>query len=248
MTLNRPTTRGAELEQRYRRGIQMAGRAIQPGARELAVLTGVTQQCSFLEPQENVLARLGTILVSSGRIYRYGNDIVMELIDGDKRSIVNLSTSRTMESNAVAHLSNIVTCEITNPKNERTSQFPPPRELVRIILSHEPTLQRLPVITTYAHRPLFDENYHLCGPGWHAEAGYLIHSDDIDPVLPEQPTDTGSIASRLPPLLRELLADFPFKSNADFANAVGALLTGVLVNRKKDLCHATYSPIIDPPV
>ena len=230
MTNNQPTTRGAELEQRLRRGIQMAGRALQPGARDLAVLTGVTKNCVFFEPQENVIAKLSSILLGTRRIFRYGNNIVYEQRNGNNHKLVNLATGHMMENSAVSRLANLVTCEVANPKNGQTLQFAPPRDLVQMVVNNEPMLNRLPTISTYALRALFDKNYRLCGPGWHEASGYLIHGDEIDPVLPALATDTGRIASPLPPLLGELLSDFPFKSAADRVNAVGALLTGLLAN------------------
>lgn len=227
---NVPNTRGADLAQRLLSGVRTAESALRPGARDLPVLHGVTTRCEFVIPQENFLADLGTRLIESDRVFRYGNSIVMETHDGDHRGLATLVTDHRIEPATAALLCNLVVCEDRSESGEPI-QFPLPRRLAEMILHHEPTLTRLPVIQIYSTRPLFDEEFRLRGAGWHSDVGYLIHGDDIEPILPNNVTVDGEIRSRLPRRLRELLADFCFRSIADLINAVAALLTAMLVTR-----------------
>jgi hypothetical protein len=103
-------------------------------------------------------------------------------------------------------------------------QFPPPSKLAALVLCREPTLAALPQIQCYARRPVFDEDFVLHGPGYDPETGILVHGIDIEPA------ELGDAAAgELPPHLNRLLQDFCFRSAADRANAVGAMLTGSLV-------------------
>ncbi len=235
-------SRGADLERRFRSGVQRAEGALRPGARDLAILRGVSQKCSFSRPQENVLAELGEQLVSSGRVYRYGNQIAIESNGTGSRSLTTLSTDRQIERAACGLLANLIVCETSSADSENKTQFPTPPRLIELCLNHEPTLDRLPIVTVYATRPLFDQNFHWRGPGWHPDVGYLIHGEDIEPIIPDYNTqqtesippvgnapDIAEVRSRLPPRLRELLMDYPFRSASDLVNAVAALLTGLLV-------------------
>ena len=208
----------------------MVRRALVPGARHLNQLTGVNQKCDFLELQENVLARLGDILVGSNRIFRLHADIVMEVGSGDRRSLVTLASGRKIERIAVPMLANLAVCQLESDDGNKFVQFPLPERLVAITLNHEPTLARLPTIETYARRPLFNLEFLYLGPGYHAGPKYLVHAPDIDPIIPEAGIAGGSIRDRLPPRLRELLAEFCFRSDNDLVNALAALLTGVLAN------------------
>ncbi len=227
---NHSDTRGAELAERLQYGLRMAESALRPGARELPMLHGVTPRCEFVIPQENVLANLGGILIESDRVFRYGNSIVIETHDGDHRGLATLVTDHHIESAAVAFLSNLVVCE-TRSESDETIQFPLPRRLAEMALHHEPTLTRLPTIEAYATRPLFDPDFRLRGPGWHPDVGYLVHGTDIEPILPTNRSNGADTRSNLPRRLRDLLADFCFRSDADLVNAIGALLTAMLVTR-----------------
>jgi hypothetical protein len=113
---------------------------------------------------------------------------------------------------------------------EADAYFSPPRNFVATLLVRAPTRDALPRIVTYARRPVYDDNYVLRGPGYHAEQGILVHGLDIEPVLPGEIDVNEPILQRLPPRLRTLLGGFCFREPADVANGLGALLTGVLNN------------------
>ena len=223
-------SRGAQLAERLRRGCRGESSALKAGARTLSVLQGVTSNCEFYIPQENVLAALGDILVASKSVYIYGRNIYMLQGEGEAGKLVALTTGKRIEPHAVGMLANVVVCQVGSNESDKKIQFPLPRRLVDLILNHEPTLARLPVIDVYASRPLFDRNYCLRGPGWHPDVNYMIHSREVEPHIRESIPVAENPLDRLPPRLRELLREFCFRSASDLVNAVGALLTGILVN------------------
>lgn len=199
------SSRGQDLALRLFEGCREADRALRPGARRLPVLHGVTPQCTFTLPQENVLADAGQILIDSQRIYHYGDNIVIECVHDGEKKIETLATARRPEPKALAALSNIFLCETVNPKNETPPiQFPPPSRLVDLLLNHEPTAMRAPRIEVYSTRPLFDPDFRFCGPGYHEDMGYLVHGPDVEPTVPADVTTSDFLIDRLPRRLREL--------------------------------------------
>jgi hypothetical protein len=109
-------------------------------------------------------------------------------------------------------------------------QFPPPRGLASLLLSGDQIGEELPEIKAYAKRPVFDENFVLCRPGWHAGSGILVHGPDIGVELYQPPDPNRPAIDRLPCHLRQLLGGFPFLNDADVANTLLALVTCVLTN------------------
>lgn len=198
-----------------------------PGARPLPVLDGVDRKSAvFLEPQENVLLRATSHLVDSGKVFSYGDEVVSELarLDGDGGRLVRLRTGDAVARGANHWLSNVLLCQ------QGHNQFPPPSWFADLLLRSELLQAAIPRIRVYAQRPLFDEDFILRGPGWHADAGILIHGPVIEPE-PFVPAAEGApIMERLPPHVRTLLSGFCFRSDSDVVNTMGALLTGLLVN------------------
>jgi hypothetical protein len=222
------TSRGCDLAQRLHDGHAIAGRAPLPGARDIPLLTGLTPRCIYLEPLENVRKRATEILVESRRVYMYGNDISYERIDGSNRCLVPLTQGGVVERNAAAILANLVVCELSGPDKDPV-QFAPPRPFIELLLNSIPIRQALPKIRTYATRPVFDLDFNLRGPGWHPEAGLLVHGPDVEPIIAPPADPNQPIHERLPHHLGVLLGDFCFKSPADLVNTIGAMLTGLLM-------------------
>ena len=67
MSHSNPHSPWKDLAQRLREACAQATQAALPGARQLPILTGLTQKCIFIEPLENVLARGRQIL--PGRVW-----------------------------------------------------------------------------------------------------------------------------------------------------------------------------------
>src|SRR5262249_44180899 len=119
-------------------------------------------------------------------------------------------------------------------------QFPLPKWFGDLVLRSELLPPRLPRIQHYARRPMFDFDFNLRAPGWHSEVGYLIHGEEVEPV-PHAPADTDAPAiERLPHHLRILLGEFCFRSDADAANTVAMMLTGLLANHFVDVLKAIF--------
>ncbi len=91
-------------------------------------------------------------------------------------------------------------------------------------------MARLPRIQCYARRPIFNNEFVLLGPGWHPNSGVLVHGPTVEPVLRDAGDPARDPLDRLPPNLRMLLQNVCFWSAADLANAIGLMLTGVLIN------------------
>jgi len=222
-------SRGADLARQFYAGRKEADSALLPGARQLPMLHGLNPHCEFTEPQANVLAAAGVLLVASERVFAYGDTVVLERQSGNEKVLTPLITDQRTERAAPALLANVFTCEVRGRENGPALQFPPPARFVELLLHYEQVISRLPRILLYAKRPVFDESFIFRGPGRHDEVGYLIHGPDVEPILDHEPTPSGTALSRLPPRLRELMRDFAFMAEADLTNAIGALLTGLLV-------------------
>jgi hypothetical protein len=224
-------SRGCDLTERLYEGRAEANSALRPGARQLPVLQGLTANCLFNMPLENVLSATREILVGTGRVFEYGSSIVADVGQGHDRTLRYLVTDQRIEAGAAAWLSNLFICEIP-ARNEDAPpiQFPPPNRFVELLLNSEPTMAALPRIQLYANRPVFDQRFNFRPRGWHPEVRYLVHGPDVELALPDPARLTATcLRDRLPPHLHELFRDFCFKSDADLVNAVGALLTGMLV-------------------
>ena len=199
------------------------------------MLHGVTRFCEFHQPQENVLAAAGEILVESHRVYSYGSSVVVECGDAGERRLVTVANDGRVEPYASSMLANMFICEQAPHSEEGTPvQYPPSKSFTELLLNAEPIRQSLPRIRTYASRPIFDEDFVFLGNGWHAEAGVLIHGPDVEPVTPSPADAAGSALSRLPTHLGRLLRGFCFMAGADMVNTVGAMITGLLPTHFQD--------------
>lgn len=219
-------SRGAEMETQLRDAIRELGQVPHDEARPLPFLTGLRANGSLQEPLDNVLLRALDLLIASQRVFLFGSSIVLEIerIDGDGRGLVTLCTGTDVAVGAEDLLSNVILCGTSE------QQFTLPKSICDVLLRSELAWRRLPRIQTYAARPVFDADFVLRGPGWHAGPGILVHGPAIDPWLPPALAAGDSAYDLLPPHLRQLLAGFCFATDADLINAVGLLLTGLLAN------------------
>ncbi len=222
------TSRGNALVTRMQQGQNQVERSPMEGSRRLPVLCGVTSSGKFIKPMEDVLPDARSLLVESARVYRYGNSIVMEGWDIDRKCLITLATDGILKSAVSAHLSNVFTCRAANCPRKRGEEFAPSRKLIELLFNDELTLRALPKIESYMQRPIFDEQFQFRGNGWHPDVGILIHAPNVTPVVDYEVPNDGPALDRLPPNLRRLLADFPFRSDADLANTIGVLLTAMM--------------------
>ncbi len=224
MPAKSPTT-GDQLAEQLMQAIRDAQHAPLLGARDLPILRGLSPYGTFSEPQENVLVRAIGLLRATGRVYAYGNSVVFDTtIAGQGRCLLPLRNGTTIEPTAKRLLSNVMVCA------DGDEQFPPPDWFVSMLLLAEPLLDHLPRIQTYMRRPAFDANFNLCGPGFHSSEGILVHGPEIEPVIFVPADPNLSAVQRLPIHLRTFLGGFCFRSDADLANTIAILITGLLVN------------------
>lgn len=230
-----PTTnsnsRGEALFQRLQKAIRHADRAPRPGARQLPTLIGIKANCQYTRLMDNVLTDAGDMVVASRRVFRHGNSVVLEIEDESGKQLTALSTMSKPEPMAAALLANLFICEEPAKKDGVPPlQFGPPDRFVDQLLNNEPLKNRIPRIEAYSLRPVFDQNYVFRGPGWHEDVGYLVHGPEVEPTLLDAAAAVlPMLTDRLPPLVRALLRGFCFKGEADLVNAVGVMLTGLLM-------------------
>ena len=203
------------------------GQAPRAGARDLPKLVGLNPNGTASTPIENIYSVATEILGATGKVFVYGDNISLEIGAGDTLSLQRLTTGCDLVPTASALLANYLTCETAG---ESPTYFSPPSKFVATLLARGPTRDALPRITTYARRPVYDENFVLQGPGYNAERGILVHGLDIEPIVPGEIDFRKPILERLPPRIRTLLGGFYFREAADLANGLAALLTGALNN------------------
>lgn len=228
MSQQTDNSRGTELAQRLATAARRARRCLGGGARSLPVVTGVTPSFTTVGRLENVLDQVQRILTESTKIFCYGNDVVMEVGEGEAAGLIHLTTGPRMERDAPHLLANLFVCQSPVDNGKNPVEHPPPSRLVATVLSRQPTIAALPRVLSYARRPVFDSDFVLRGPDWHPDVQILVHGIEVEPILPEQPDEDLSAIERLPTWLHGLLADFAFRSGADVANALGVMLTGVI--------------------
>jgi len=220
-------SRGQELEQRLQHGLRAVREAMAGNVGTTAMLEGVGRDGVYNKPMVFVHGELMTMLLATGRVYRYNQDVVIEF-RGEGARLVTLREGNRVCGNAQGMLSNIVNCR--SETTQSAVEFPVPLRVIQTVLCNDELIGRLPEILTYAKRPMFDSLYRYYGPGWHPEVGFLIHCPEFEPVEPPSQADGGDDASHWPHHLGVVLQHFPFSSDADRINALGVLLTGVLAN------------------
>jgi hypothetical protein len=199
--------------------------------RQREVIVGVTAHGSFVGGMtvDGFIARASQILLESGRIYRFDDTLCYEVNDGAEQQLRVLASQHRAEPNAGSLLANLMCVGVQG--DDAATQSLLPANLVSALLADQQLWRQLPRIRSYSRRPLFDEQFRLCGPGWNAGTGTLVHGLDVEPAMeaPAYSPDAGAL-DRLPPLLRRLFRGFCWASDADLTNAVAFLLTGLLSN------------------
>jgi hypothetical protein len=206
--------------------------------RSRTIIWGVTHFGSFVEGMtlDGFLEQASDILLKSERVYAYANTIVLEDRDQQEAVLRLLATGAKAESDAPSILTNLFGVGVRGENGKKESLTP--GKLVSAVLADSDLQKRLPRIRYYARRPIFDDAFHLCKPGWNAEEGILVHGPEIEPALPSPAMATADKAMDcLPPYIRALLEGFCWADEADLTNAVGLLLTGFLINHFIDDPH-----------
>lgn len=203
------------------------------GDRTRPVIHGVNARGELVDGMtlDGFLAQAGRILKDSGRIYAFEDTVCYETDPADHPQLILLATQGKAETNAVGNLANLFAVGAGD------RQSLPASKLVGALLADEDLRRRLPVIRHYARRPIFDAEFNLCRPGWNPDSGILVHGPEIVPTPPPAHASDAGVLDRLPPRLRGLLREFCWRSDADLANALGVLLTGLLVNHFVDDPH-----------
>ena len=185
---------------------------------------------------DGFLDRASEILLETGRIYRFGNSIVLDTGGPDDPHLTTLAVQGRPEPHATSVLANFFAIGVEHEQSVTQSLVP--AKLIGAILANEDLWCRLPEIKHYSRRPCCDGDFQPCQPGWNPGSGNLVHGPEIIPAPFTPPTGPGAKAiDRLPTHLKALLSEFDWRSNSDPVNTVGMLLTGFLINHFIDDPH-----------
>lgn len=224
------TSRGKRLAERLRESLRLVQRGPLPRENNRPVLWGITHYGVFVDgmTMDAFVAQASRILCDSGRVYRWQDTLVCEVREPNEHLLVLATDSKT-DPAAPAVLANFMAVGVRG--EEHVTQSLVPDKLVKALLANRELWQGLPQIRHYARRPIFDDQFNLCGPGWSAGRGILVHGPDIVPTVegPAYAADASAL-DRLGPFTRRLFAEFCWAGDADLTNAVGVLLTGFLGN------------------
>ena len=221
-------SRGAELAERLARARKSIQALPRSGARTLPVVRGLTDKgLAMGQTLESILVAAQEALLASKKIYTYGQNVVLEVGEGQTGRLIPLATGYHIESSTESLLANFLVCELGPGDDGTPAQFAAPRKSVAQLLNRHPTRAALPRITTYASRPIFDMDFVLRAPGWHPDVGVLVHGPDVEVIMPQNVDANRPLSERLPPHLYRVLGDFCFRSDADHVNALAAMITGV---------------------
>jgi hypothetical protein len=185
---------------------------------------------------DGFLDRAAEVLLESGRVYRFGNSIVVEVGGPHGPRLTSLTVHHRPEPHAAAVLANFFAVGVDGDRGATQSLVP--GRLAAAVLADEDLWGRLPEIRHYSRRPCFDPDFQLCQPGWNPGAGILCRGPAIVPAAAAPAYAPGSSAvDRLPAHLKALLGEFGWRGDADLVNAVAMLLTGLLINHFVDDPH-----------
>lgn len=226
-------SRGNDLERQLRKAIENLHNQPGPNVHILPKIQGVTKDLTFTPNMESVLEKIGEILKDN--LYRKGR-VILTLRDNQLEILQDGFQLRPGVENVLA---NIFTCEIHN--QSKPSYFPPSRKLAALSLCSAPLVNALPEIEIISHSMVYDKHYVLRGPGYHSESKiYVLGSEETEPEL-FQPVDCSRpVLERLPLLLRELLSDFCFRSDADMVNCIAMMLTPLLFPHFLETCKPAF--------
>src|SRR4051794_3382860 len=90
-------SRGQQLADRLHAACSREGASLVQGARELPTLTRVAPNSVADGPLENTLTRARKILIDSGRVYMYGDSIVLEQGRGVDAKLIPLTAGARLE-------------------------------------------------------------------------------------------------------------------------------------------------------
>jgi hypothetical protein len=228
------TSRGKTLWDTFRDNLRayQFGPAAGSGTRQ--IIWGVSAKGTFVGGMtaDAFIAQAGKVLLDSGRVYRWENTLCFEVDEDDDKRLVILAGRHKAEPHAGALLSNLFCVGVRG--QETASQSLPSPNLVNALLADQQLWRMLPAVRCYSRRPVFDQDFNLCGPGWNAEQGVLVHGPDVTPEMAPASTAATRTIDRLPPYTRGLFKEFCWGGEADLSNAVALLLTGFLANHFVD--------------
>ena len=186
-----------------------------------------------------VLNELLDNLAQSGRVYAHQDDVL--LTNARNTTFKLLAVDGRTEQKAGARLANIVAIVryVSDPKTGETEQWESrlPEAICDELFAMDRCNERLPVVDAYATHAVFDDNFRLRGPGYHADERILVQGLNLHPnvaalpaVAPHAARTVTEAIDRLPTHLCRLLKDFDWAGVVDLTNAIGTLLMGLLMN------------------
>ena len=72
-------------------------------------------------------------------------------------------------------------------QGDQTVNYALPQRLFSSVLSESATRDKLRQVSLVSRRPLFDPGFTLCGPGYHAGSGLLVHGEEVPRLFGNRP-------------------------------------------------------------
>lgn len=178
-------------------------------------------------------------LAQSGRVYAHQDDVLLTDHRNTSFNVLAIDGRATQKSGArLADIVAIVRYKV-DPKTGETEQWESciPEAICDQLFASHRCNERLPVVDVYATHAVFDDNFRLRGPGYHADERILVQGLNLRPnvaalpaVAPQAARTVTEAIDRLPTHLCRLLKDFDWAGVVDLTNAIGTLLMGLLMN------------------
>lgn len=175
-----------------------------------------TRQIRYVENRDPVMlvpSRVANVLLRTREFYRYGTGLVRVFDDGkfDYMTTENLN----------AHLASFLEIQIYHKAQNGKLSFRKATmlngEQIGILCRGPELLRCFPEITVFSKSPLFDTRWNFVGsPGYHKDSGIYYCGDKINPKKKKR-------------ILKKVLSEFPWKSEADQVNYYGVLLTAITI-------------------
>src|SRR5262249_6446627 len=159
----KPPSPGKLLTDRLNKGLQKSQNARLPRGPSRAIIWGVTANGQFVDglTVEVFIGQATRVLQDSGRVYRREDMLGLERRGPDDPHLQVLAYASGMDPGAPAALANLFVVGLQS--EDAASQSLPTDKLVRALLADDTLRRLLPAIRHYARRPVYDDNFNLCG-------------------------------------------------------------------------------------
>ena len=214
------------------------------------LITNVTSSGLIIGEATETLDTIRNCLKDCGRVFRQGNTVVF-LTNGHLPEgachVTPLAVDGVATKTASALVSNVVYCREMKAnstgkgaKVDQPSvypvQFPVPQSVLQQVVVMDNFMASIPEARLLTSHPVFDNDFVWLDAGYHESQRILVCGESFDPIdLPPlglsltAPATGREVLDRLPPLMREWVRGFHWKSPIDLINCIAGPLMTVLM-------------------